>query len=193
MCESLLGARKRETVSKPKPRRKRGLPLSRLVSLPAGPECAERAAHSRVDLGDLTRVALALTPAERGTFGEPSPRGHSRPQSDSCQTAGADDRYRPNRLPSPRGRPGPMRGAFPGALRRSNARHQLCHPAPVLRGGAGPGGLGGRRRLRSHRTFWAARPDCGLRRRAVGLLWRDQAACRLWKALMPRRSMPWRA
>jgi len=68
MCESLLGARKRQTVSKPKLRRKRGLPLSRLVSLPAGPECAGHAAHSRVELGELTRVALALTPAKGGTF-----------------------------------------------------------------------------------------------------------------------------
>jgi len=70
MCASLLGARRREAVSKPKPRRKGGVPLSRLVSLPSGLDGAERAAHSSVELGDLTRVALALTPAGRGTFGE---------------------------------------------------------------------------------------------------------------------------
>jgi enamine deaminase RidA (YjgF/YER057c/UK114 family) len=38
--------------------------------LPASPDGPERAAYSSVALGELTRVALALTPAGRGAFGE---------------------------------------------------------------------------------------------------------------------------
>jgi enamine deaminase RidA (YjgF/YER057c/UK114 family) len=41
-----------------------------LVTLLAGPDGAEQSACSRVDLGDLTRLALTLIPAGRGAFHE---------------------------------------------------------------------------------------------------------------------------
>ena len=68
MCASLLRARRRQAVSKPKPRRQGRTPFLRVVT--AGPDGAERAACSSVELGELTRVALALTPAGRGAFAE---------------------------------------------------------------------------------------------------------------------------
>lgn len=53
-----------------KPRRKRGLPMRRLVSLPVGADSGAAAQYSFVDLGDSARVPLVLTPRGRGSFGE---------------------------------------------------------------------------------------------------------------------------
>ncbi|HXP62747.1 MAG TPA: hypothetical protein VN829_19765, partial [Dongiaceae bacterium] len=70
MCASLLSERRREAISTLKPRRKRRLPRARLVTLPALPAGVEGAVLSRVDLGKVSRAALAFVPAGRGALAE---------------------------------------------------------------------------------------------------------------------------